>query len=97
MRIRYNALAREELTAALEYYESEAGFETAVEFYSEFENVKQRITANPRSFPEIKKGIRRCLFKRFPYQVNYQIVDTATIKVLVIKHQRREPDFGLDR
>ncbi len=97
MRIRYNALARVELADILKYYEAEAGLETAVDFFTEFEKVKQRIAANPRSFAEIKEGIRRCLFNRFPYQVNYEIIDALTLKILVIKHQRRSPDFGLDR
>ena len=97
MRIRYTVLAREELTETLEYYEAEAGLETAVDFFAEFETVKRRIAANPRTFPEIKNGIRRSLFNRFPYEVNYEVVDATTIKILVIKHQRRSPDFGLDR
>lgn len=97
MKIRYNVLAREELTDALEYYEVEAGLETAVDFFAEFEKVKQRIAANPRSFPEIRTGVRRCLFSRFPYEVNYKIIDAITVKILVIKHQKRSPDFGLDR
>ena len=97
MKIRYNFLAREELVDILRYYETEVGQETAVDIFADFENVKRRIAANPRSFPEIKKGVRRCLFNRFPYQVNYEIVDAATIRILVIKHQRRNPDFGLNR
>ncbi len=97
MKIRYTVLAREELTETLKYYEAEAGLETAVDFFAEFESVKSRIAANPRSFPEIRKGVRRCLFNRFPYEVNYEVVDEKTLKILVIKHQRRSPDFGLDR
>ena len=97
MKIRYNVVAREELTDTLEYYEAEAGLETAIDFFAEFEKVKKRIAANPTSFPEIRKGVRRCLFNRFPYEVNYEIVDSTTLKILVIKHQRRSPDFGLDR
>ena len=43
MRIRYNALAREELVDILKYYETEASHETAVDFFSDFEKVKRRI------------------------------------------------------
>ena len=56
MKIRYTVLAREELTETLKYYEAEAGLETAVDFFAEFESVKSRIAANPRSFPENKNG-----------------------------------------
>ncbi len=97
MRIRYSALARIDLADILEYYESEAGLAVAKDFFAEFENAKKRIAANPASFPELEPDVRRCLFRRFPYQINFQIIDAATVKILMIKHQRRDPDFGLNR
>ncbi len=97
MKFRYTVLAREELTETLEYYETSAGLEVAKDFFADFEVAKKRIASNPQAFPEIRSGVRRCLFNRFPYEVNYEIADSKTIKILVIKHQRRSPDFGLDR
>ena len=41
--------------------------------------------------------VRRINFRRFPYHMLYQVVDEGDVKVLVVKHDRRNPDFGLDR
>lgn len=97
MRVRYNSLARVDVVEILEYYECEAGHETAVDFFSELRHGIRQIATRANSFPEIRKGIRRYLLKRFPYQIDYEIVDAETVKLLVIKHQSRHPDFGLDR
>ena len=97
MRIRYHALAREDIAEILQYYNAEAGHNVAVEFFEELHKNIRRIAANPQSFPIVRGMIRRCLLGRFPHQINYEIVDTKEIKILVVKHQRRSPDFGLDR
>ncbi len=97
MKIRYHVLARQDVLNILEYYERETDHQIAVKFFSELEHCIRRIANNPSSFPEIAKGIRRCLLNRFPYQINFEIVSLAEVKILVVKHQRREPDFGLDR
>ena len=96
MKIRYTALARVELFNALEYYEANAGLEIAKDFFAEFEAAKKRISTSPHAFPEVRSGVRRCLFSRFPYEIDYEIADDKTLKILVVKHQRRSPDFGLE-
>ena len=97
MRVRYHALARVDVVEILTYYEREAGHETAVDFFSELRSGIRQIKERPNAFPEIRRGVRRYLLHRFPYRIDYEIVDPHTIKLLVIKHQSREPDFGLDR
>lgn len=97
MKVRYHALARQDVLKILKYYEREADPEIAVKFFAELEHCIRRIAKSPNSFPEISKGVRRCLLNRFPYQINYEIISLREVKILVIKHQRRNPDFGLDR
>jgi len=97
MKVRYHALARQDVLSILEYFKAEADHQIAVEFFTELEHGVRKIAKSPSSFPEIAKGIRRCLLNRFPYQINYEIVDSNEVKILVVKHQRRDPDFGLDR
>jgi plasmid stabilization system protein ParE len=97
MKIRYHALARQDVVNILEYYEREADHQIAVKFFAELEYCIRGIAKSPNSFPEIADGVRRCLLNRFPYQINYEIISLKEIKILVIKHQRRSPDFGLDR
>ncbi len=97
MRIRYHALARKDITEILQYYKTEAGHNVAVEFFEELHKNIRKIAASPQSFPIVRGLIRRCLLIRFPHQINYEIVGTTEIKILAVKHQRRDPDFGLDR
>jgi toxin ParE1/3/4 len=97
MKVRYHALARQDVLNVLEYYEREADHQMAVRFFTELKHCVRRIAGSPNSFPEIAKGVRRCLLNRFPYQIDFEIVDPNEVKILVVKHQRRSPDFGLDR
>jgi plasmid stabilization system protein ParE len=97
MKVRYHALARQDVLTVLEYYEREAGHQTALRFFTELERCIRRIATSPTAFPEIAKGIRRCLLNRFPYQIDFEIVNSSEVKILLVKHQRRSPDFGLYR
>lgn len=97
MKVRYHALARQDVLNILKYYEREANAEIAVKFFAELEQCIRRIAKNPNSFPELSEGVRRCFLVRFPYQINYEIISSSEIRILVVKHQRRNPDFGLDR
>lgn len=97
MKVLYHLLAREDVVKILEYYESEAGGDVAVEFFSDLNQSIRSIARYPRAFPEIKTGIRRCLLRRFPYQINFEIVDEGKLKILVVKHQNRRPNLGIDR
>ncbi len=37
-------------------------------------------------------GTRRCVMKRFPYTIHFEI-DAGTVYVLAVAHQRREPGY----
>jgi len=41
--------------------------------------------------------IRRCLMKRIPYIIYFRRVDPERIRITVVKHQRRHPDYGRER
>jgi plasmid stabilization system protein ParE len=97
MKIRHHVAAREDIAGILEYYEVEAGHGVAVEFFSELRRCMRRIARDPHSFLEIRRGIRRCLLTQFPYQINFEVLPDRIVRILVVKHQRRHPDFGMDR
>lgn len=86
-----------DIESAMDYYIREAGAHIATEFYHEFRRCRQILGSHPRSYPVVRKDIRRINFRRFPYHILYQIVDEGYVKILVVKHDRRDPDFGLDR
>lgn len=81
----------------MEYYLQAGGSQIATEFYNEFKRCRQIVGFRPQSYPVVREDIRRINFRRFPYHILYQVVDEAYVKVLVVKHDRRDPDFGLDR
>lgn len=97
MSLRFHVSARLDLLEILEYYKENAGDDIAIAFFSEFRECLRLIQARPLSFPEIRSGIRRCIFARFPHQINFEVADETTIKILVIKHQRQHPQYGMDR
>lgn len=97
MRVVYHPLARVDAAEILEYYELEAGGEIASAFFADLTKSIEFIARSPRSFPLIHNEIRCCLLRRFPYQINYEIVDSQSVKILVIKHHSRRPNFGTDR
>jgi len=66
------------------------------QFRAEILSAIDRILANPFLYVEVE-GIRRALLKQFPYSVVYRVVGNDTIRVLVIRHHRRRPEFGSDR
>ena len=77
-------------------YKREAGRGVAARFLSEFE----RVVSLLEEFPEIgtpTNGPRRSYpLTGFPYSVIYRHVEGG-IRVLVVRHQSRDPDFGEHR
>lgn len=66
------------------------------QFVAEFNAALDRIQTNPEHFHFITSRLRRCNLKRFPYNIIYD-VQGSTIRVVVVRHNRRHPDFGLRR
>jgi plasmid stabilization system protein ParE len=88
--------AEKDLTEAFRFYRREAGDGLARRFLDEFERVMRLL----EEFPDIGKptGEDRRSFPLtgFPYSVIYRHVNAA-IRVLVVRHQNREPEYGEHR
>lgn len=97
MRVRLGRTVYRDIESAMDYYLVAANAKIATEFYDEFKRCRKIIGSRPESYPVIRNEIRRINFRRFPYHILYQIVNEEYVKVLVVKHDRRDPDFGLDR
>lgn len=96
MKLEYHPLSASDLNKAVGHYNKRQdglGDELRVEVYSAIE----RIVENPYQYFVVNRDIRRCLVRRFPFSVLYRVIGTETIRVLVIRHHRRHPDFGLSR
>lgn len=85
--------AERDLTDALRFYKREAGRGVAARFLSEFERVIALLEEYPEIGTPTNEHRRSYPLTGFPYSVIYRHVE-AGIRVLVIRHQSRDPDFG---
>ena len=65
-------------------------------FWRELDFVLDSIKQNPRRHHFASCGLRRANFKRYPYHILYEVTNDQ-ILLLVLRHDRRHPDYGLDR
>ena len=65
-------------------------------FWAELDSAVQRIGEFPTRHHFDASGYRRSNLKKFPYHVLFEASDTE-IRILVVRHNRRKPSFGLDR
>lgn len=84
------------LAKIMEYYEQAAEVRLADEFYREFKRMVDSATDRPRSFAIRKGEIRRVNLRRFPFHFLFRVKGDA-MRVLVVRHHRRDPSFGMSR
>ncbi|MDE2511004.1 MAG: type II toxin-antitoxin system RelE/ParE family toxin [Elusimicrobia bacterium] len=95
MRVRFLAVARQELDDAVAWYDERAA-KLGREFLDEVDRAVRRAAIFPLSCPEIEPGMRRCLLARFPYGLIFG-VDRETLVVAAVAHLHREPRYWADR
>jgi len=96
MIVQYHPLTASDLNNAVSFYNRQRpglGDELRVEVHAAIE----RVRSNPFQFPVVERDIRRGFVHRFPYSVLFRVVNDKTTRVLVIRHHRRHPSFGLTR
>jgi plasmid stabilization system protein ParE len=89
------SVAKIEFKEAVHYYNNQReglGFE----FGREFKDALLRVVQFPEAWPPFSPRTRRCLLKRFPYAVLYQIRDTRII-VIAVMHMSRNPKTWNER
>ncbi len=96
MRVQLDPEVYSDLLEIMEYYDEEAGAEMATKFYVEFRHYAKAAGERPYSFPLYGK-LRRVNLDKFPHHFLFQIVDEKEVRILIVRHNRRHPDFGLDR
>ena len=92
--IRHPRLATDIRETALHY--AEVSERTLLSFWSELDVILGSIERNPRTHHFDSCGLRRANFKRFPYHLLYE-VDEDTIYLVVLRHNRRHPEYGIKR
>ncbi len=92
--IRHPDLAGDIRDIALHYAEISERVLSA--FWSELDHALTLIERNPRSHHFDTCGLRRANLRKFPYHLLYE-VEEDTVFLVVLRHDRRHPDFGVGR
>ncbi len=92
--VRHPRLASDIRETALHYVA--VSERTLLAFWSELDVIFASIERNPRAHHFDSCGLRRVNFKRFPYHLLYE-VEEDRIFLVVLRHDRRHPEYGLDR
>ena len=96
MRIEYHPAIEGELRNIIKYYD-QCSFGLGSEFLNEFEKQIIKISSMPYMWIMVEAGIQRSLMERFPYVIYFRVIDNEILRITVVKHQRRHPNFGRNR
>lgn len=94
MNLIYHPAVEAEVVAAARFYE-QAVSGLGTQFLDEFDRSIAVILEAPQRWRIIKDDKRRYLMARFPY-VYYRVVGDE-VRILVVKHHRQHPDYGMER
>ncbi len=96
MRVEYHPAMEAELQAIRSYYDNQSPG-LGRQFIDEFEHQVLVLASQPERWMVVTADIRRCLMRRFPYIIYFRKLDPERIRVTVVTHQRRHPDYGRER
>ena len=91
--------AEQDIANAMDFYAEQAGPIVAQRFLAEqgeFERVSQLLVEHPGFGSPTTKGRRAFPFRVFPYSVVYRSLE-ASIRIVVVRHQHRKPNYGRAR
>lgn len=88
--------ASEDLREAARFYKQEAGASLARRFMNEFERVTRLLEEFPGIGTPTGDGRQSFPLVDFPYTVIYRH-EGAEIRILVVRHQSRDAEFGKSR
>jgi len=95
MEIQFLEVAQSELDEAISYYNFESpglGEEFLIEIVKTLDRIKQF----PHAWQPFSLDTRRCLTRRFPYGVIYQILEDK-IQIVAVANLHRNPAYWQDR
>ena len=96
MKVEYHPAVEGELGELRDFYESRS-LGLGAEFIEAFDQQVLKIAAMPERWMVARGDTRRALMRRFPYVIYFRIVRGDTIRITVVKHERRHPAYGMDR
>jgi plasmid stabilization system protein ParE len=96
MTLIYHPRVSHDVAQALRYYDEAGGPALGDAFFEELTQRVEQARAQPLRFHPVSGELRRANLERFPYHFLFRLRDD-TIRVLVVRHNRRHPTFGLHR
>lgn len=91
MKIEFLPEADDEFREAARYYEREAAG-VGVAFVVAVHRATDEVAQAPLAAPVIRSDIRRKVLRNFPYSLFY-VVESDTVMILSVAHQRRRPNY----
>lgn len=90
MNLQFSTVAEREIEEAADYYENkEAGL--GLRFLNELSRSLELILQFPGAWSPLSKRSRRCVMRRFPYQIIYS-VQQDVVTVVTVVDQHRDPE-----
>ncbi|MBZ5582197.1 MAG: type II toxin-antitoxin system RelE/ParE family toxin [Acidobacteriia bacterium] len=93
--VRFHPAASQDAEEAAAWY-AERSVRAAVRFLDELGRLIDLIAVSPDRFPVFDAGLRRAVFRRFPFYVVFR-ADDVNVVVLAVAHGKRRPRFWRDR
>ncbi len=97
-RLTFHPLLQTDFNEIIDYYHEEAGPHVADRFEAEFRTAIDEIKTDPRRFPFYlsQRRYRRHSLRTFPHLILY-LESPDTLRIMIVKHVKRNPSFGLRR
>lgn len=92
----FHRLVQRDMDAILRYYREEATSSVADPFFETFLHFAEKAQETPHLFHPVSGILRRANLPGFPYHFLFRETPRG-IRVLVSRHDRRHPSFGLNR
>jgi len=95
VRVQYHPSVQQDVAEATKRYKAVSS-SLALQFKSELRGVIRQAAANPGRFHLMNPKFHRANLRRFPYHFIYREIPEG-IRVTLVRHHRRDPEFGLER
>jgi len=87
--------AVQDISAAADWYHQQRPG-LGSDFLSQVEICVALMLDHPEAFPRVESDVRRALVRRFPFSLYFRRLDSETIEVVSVLHQRRDTNRRTD-
>ena len=95
MRLIIHPRVRRDVRGILDWFDARSD-EAGDRFHAELMDALDAVKKFPAHYPFIGQFYRRYTFKHFPYHLVFDVMGNV-VRVLVVRHHKRHPDYGLKR